>query len=167
MRIFKEEQRFTQPLIIVVLGMSFLVVMGLVLQEYFKENSTMKLSELLLVIGLYILFTVPIFFFKLYSRIDEKGIHYRLFPFHGKMRTIAWNEVRSAYVRKYDAISEYGGWGIKGFFRKHGKAVNVKGDIGIQLELKNSKKILIGTQKETEAKQVLENYSYKFSTEES
>lgn len=167
MRIFKEEQRFTQPLIFVVLITSFIVVIGIVVQEYMKDNSTMTLNELLLIIGLYIVFTAPIFFFKLFTRIDEKGIHYRLFPLHGKLRTISWNEIKSAYVRKYDAISEYGGWGIKGFFRKHGKAINVKGNIGIQLELKNSKKILIGTQKESEAKQVLENYSHKLSKEQS
>ncbi len=167
MRIFKEEQRFTQPLIFVILITSFIVVIGIVIQEYMKDNSTMTLNELLLIIGLYLVCTAPIFFFKLFTRIDEKGIHYRFLPLHGRLRTISWNEIKSAHVRKYDAISEYGGWGIKGFFRKHGKAINVKGNIGIQLELKNSKKILIGTQKESEAKQVLENYSHKLSIEQS
>ena len=38
------------------------------------------------------------------------------------------------------------------------KAINVSGDIGIQLELKNGKKLLIGTQKEAEAKSVLQTY---------
>jgi len=40
-------------------------------------------------------------------------------------------------------------------------AINVSGDIGIQIELKNNKKILIGTQKETEAKNVLNTYLKK------
>ena len=163
MRIFKEEQRFTQPLIFVILIMSSVVVIGLTTKEYMAENSTMKTVELVTVIGTYLAFTLPIFFFKLITRIDEKGIHYRFSPFHKKFRTIIWSEIKVAYTRKYDAVSEYGGWGIKGFFRKKGKAINVKGDIGIQLELKNSKPFLIGTQKENEVKSVLETYRHKLN----
>jgi hypothetical protein len=165
MRIFKEEQRFTQPLIIVILSMSALVTFGLVIHEYTKEDSTMKLVELVTVLGIFLGATLPIFFFKLITRIDEKGIHYRFFPFHRKQKSILWLEIQSAYVRKYDAISEYGGWGLKGFRRKNGQAINTKGNIGIQLELKNSKKLLIGTQKETEAKKVLEYYQHKLTHE--
>lgn len=166
MRIFKEEQRFTQPLILVIIIVSFLVVMGLTLMEYFAEGSSMKTVELVTVIGTYFACALPIFFFKLITRIDEKGIHYRFFPFHRKLKSIAWSEIQSVYVRKYDAISEYGGWGLKGFFRKRGRAINVKGDIGIQLELKNSKKFLVGTQHESEAKRVLETYVGKLTNKE-
>jgi len=162
MRIFKEEQRFTQPLIIVILTMSFIVVFGIVINEYVKENSTMRFVELVTVLGTYLVFTLPIFFFKLITRVDEKGIHYRFFPLQRKSKSVLWEEIQKAYVRKYDPISEYGGWGFKGGFRrKKGRAINTKGNIGIQLELKGSKKLLIGTQKETEAKKVLENYQYK------
>lgn len=166
MRIFKEEQRFNQPLIIVILTMSTLVTFGLVIHEYTKEDSSMKLVELVTVIGIFLSATLPIFFFKLITRIDEKGIHYRFFPFHRKQRSVLWSEIQNAYVRQYDAVSEYGGWGLKGGFRrKKGKAINTKGDIGIQLELKNSKKLLLGTQKETEAKKVLENYKHKLTND--
>ncbi|PWG05518.1 hypothetical protein DIS07_08650 [Polaribacter aquimarinus] len=88
-------------------------------------------------------------------------MHYQFFPFHFSFKTISWKEIKNAHVRNYDPIGEYGGWGLKGGFpfnKKKGKAINVKGDIGIQLELQNNKKILIGTQKEIEAKQVLKTY---------
>jgi hypothetical protein len=39
--------------------------------------------------------------------------------------------------------------------------MNVSGDIGIQLEFKNGQKLLIGTQKQAEAKSVLETYQNK------
>ena len=165
MRIFKEEQRFTQPLILVILIMSGLVVIGLTTKEYMAENSNMKTVEFITVLGGYFAFTLPIFFFKLITRIDEKGIHYRFFPFHRKFRTLFWPEIKTASVRKYDAISEYGGWGLKGFFGKRGRAINVKGDIGIQLYLTNAKAFLIGTQKENEAKSVLETYKHKLHSE--
>jgi hypothetical protein len=166
MRIFKEEQRFTQLWLIVLMVISVLVPVGLVLKEYLTENSTLRTVEMITILGSIFAFSLPIFFFKLKTRIDEKGIHYQFFPLNRKFKSILWNEIETAYVRKYDPISEYGGWGLKGgFFRKKGRAINVKGDIGIQLELKNSKKILIGTQKETEAKQVLTTYQHKLDHE--
>ncbi|PQJ76096.1 hypothetical protein BTO13_02445 [Polaribacter gangjinensis] len=88
-------------------------------------------------------------------------MHYQFFPFHFSDRKISWNEISKAYVRTYDPIGEFGGWGLKGgniFNKSKGKAINVSGDIGIQLELKNGKKLLIGTQKEAEAKSVLQTY---------
>jgi hypothetical protein len=51
-------------------------------------------------------------------------------------------------VITYDPILDYGGWGIK--YNRHGKAYNVSGNKGLQLYLKNGKRILIGTQKESE-----------------
>ena len=113
-----------------------------------------------------VLLTGAIFTFKLQTRIDEKGIHYQFFPFHLKTRTIYWSQIKEVYVRKYDAISEYGGWGVKGgaiWNKKKGKSINVKGNIGIQLTLKNSEKILIGTQKETAANSVLKTYQTKIN----
>lgn len=164
MRIFKEEQRFTQPMFIVILSMSTLVFLGILLKEYFTENSNMKTVELVTIIGIYFAIIIPLFFFKLITRIDEKGIHYRFFPFHRPFRIKTWSEIKSANIRKYDAISEYGGWGVKGGFRrKKGKALNVKGNIGIQLEFTDNKKLLIGTQKESEAKKVLETYVSKLN----
>ncbi len=167
MRIFKEEQRFTQTWLIVLMSVSILIPLILIIKEYTEESSTMSSTEFILIVGLMLLVSVPIFFFKLTTRIDEKGIHYRFFPFHRKMRTILWLEINSASVRKYDAISEYGGWGLKGGFkRKKGKAINVSGNIGIQLELSNTKKLLIGTKKETDVQKVLETYHHKISNYE-
>jgi hypothetical protein len=85
------------------------------------------------------------------------------------LKTILWHEISEAYVRKYDAISEYGGWGLKvgAFWRKSkGIAINVSGDTGIQLELKNGKKILIGTKLEDQAKQVISHYHFKIKDHE-
>ena len=45
-----------------------------------------------------------------------------------------------------------------------GQTQGESGDIGIKLELKNGQKLLIGTKKENEAKQVLVNYNTKIKT---
>lgn len=166
MRIFEEEQRFRQSWLIILLAVSIMIPIMLILKEYSGKNTNMSTLEFTLTLLVMFGVTIPIFFFTLRTRVDEKGIHYKFFPFHAKFRTVLWSEIKSASVRKYNPISEYGGWGLKGgFSRKKGKAVNVSGDIGIQLELTNGKRLLIGTQKENDAKSVLENYQYKIKNE--
>jgi hypothetical protein len=111
-----------------------------------------------------LLLSILIFSFKLKTRIDEKGIHYQFFPFHFSLKTITWSEINAAKIRTYYPISEYGGWGLRGGFflnKSKGNAINISGNIGIQLALKNGNKLLIGTQKKGEVKRVLENYQNK------
>jgi hypothetical protein len=50
---------------------------------------------------------------------------------------------------------EYGGWGYRVGGKKSGIAFNVSGNMGVQIELKNGKKILLGTRKPKEAEEAL------------
>lgn len=162
MKVFKEEQRFTQLWLIVLMAVSLVVPLAIITQEYLKETTSLTTNQFVLtVIGL-LASGGFIFSFKLTTRIDETGIYYQFFPFHLKLKQISWSEITKAYVRIYDPIGDYGGWGLKGGWSKaRGKAINVSGDIGIQLELANGKKLLIGTQKKMEAERVLETYKTK------
>lgn len=164
MKIFKEEQRFTQTWILVLLLVSGTIPIIIVFSAYLQDDSGVTLSEVIATISITLLVSILIFLFKLNTRIDAEGIHYQFFPFHLKLKTITWGEISKAYIRKYDAISEYGGWGLKGGFfwkKSKGTAINVSGDMGIQLELNNGKKILLGTNQEEKARQVLTTYSAK------
>ncbi|MDX6746871.1 hypothetical protein SHK09_08705 [Polaribacter sp. PL03] len=164
MKVFKEEQRFTQTWLIVLLAISIIVPITVITTEYLEENSNMTTNEFVLTLSGILVTISFIFFFKLKTRIDEKGIHYQFLPFHFKYRTITWPEIKTAVVRKYDPIGEYGGWGIKGgslWNKEKGKCVNISGDIGIQLQLKNGKKLLIGTQMKEAAVNVLKTYQNK------
>lgn len=166
MKVFKEEQRFTQSWLIILMTISIILPITLIIKEYMKESSTMSSTEFILTLFGITLSITFIFFFKLTTRIDEIGIHYQFFPFHLSMRKITWTEINKIHVRKYEPISEYGGWGLKGGFlwnKGKGTAINISGNIGIQIELKNNKKLLIGTKKEQEAKRVLENYQHKIN----
>ncbi len=161
MRIFKEEQRFTQTWLFVLLAITAGIPILVMLNEYINHPDTFNTSEGIVTILIILATLGLIFIFKLTTRIDENGIHYKFFPIHWKFKTITWTNINKAYVKNYDAISDYGGWGYKGgvFWKKSkGSAINVSGDIGIQLELKNGKKLLIGTQKKLEASEVLKTY---------
>lgn len=169
MKIFIEEQRFTQTWLMVILAVSLIVPIGIITQQYLKENTEMTTNTYILTMMGIVISVGLIFFFKLTTRIDEKGIHYKFFPFHLKFRSIHWKDINTASVRNYDPIGEYGGWGLKGgaFWNSgKGKCINVSGDVGIQLELTNGKKLLIGTQKKFDAKKVLETYTNKNNTNE-
>lgn len=163
MKVFKEEQRFTQLWLIIILIFSSIVPISVLISEYKKNENSSSVALFLMILVVIILPLIIIFLFKLTTKIDDQGIFYQFIPFHFSSKKISWNEISKAYVRTYDPIGEYGGWGFKGgfFWSKKGKAINVSGDIGIQLELKNGKKLLIGTQKESEAKSVLETYQNK------
>lgn len=167
MRVFNEQQRFTQLWMLVLMGVSVVVPVGLIIKEYTSQKATMSTNEFIITITSILFVSSLIFFFKLITRIDEYGIHYRFFPFHRNLKTISWSQISKAYIRTYEPIGDYGGWGIKGgWSQKKGKAINVSGNVGIQLELTNGKKLLIGTNKEIEAKKVIETYQIKLNTHE-
>jgi len=77
--------------------------------------------------------------------IDDEGIHYKMFPFHFKWQTIAWQEIHNLEIRTYRPLKEFGGWGLR--FGQSGKAYTISGKTGLQLQLKNGRKVLFGTQK--------------------
>jgi len=166
MKVFNEEQRFTQTWLVVLLVVSITAPIILTIKGYIKENTLMTTNEFVLKLGLILVAASAIFFFKLKTRIDEIGIHYHFFPLYFSMKLISWNEISKVGIRTYYPISEFGGWGLRGgfFFNKgKGRAINVSGNIGIQLVLKNGEKLLIGTQKKNEAIRALETYKNKVS----
>lgn len=146
--VYKEIQKFTQiwiwAIIAIVIG---IWAWGFIQQLIFglpwgsKPASNMMLLIFSIIpIAILVLFITM----RLETEITNEGIFFQYFPFHMKKRFIDWNDIAKAYVREYKPIREYGGWGLKGGL-KSGLAFNVSGKIGLQLELKNGKRILIGT----------------------
>ena len=85
---------------------------------------------------------------KLETEVRSDGLYVRFFPFHIRYKEFTAEDLTECCTRTYRPILEYGGWGIK--FGKKGKAYNVKGNKGVQLILKNQKRLLIGSQKPDE-----------------
>jgi hypothetical protein len=162
MRVFLEEQRFTQTWLIVLMTISTIVPILILTGTYLDDPEQLSLEDLVLFIVAMLLVFGLVFLFKLTTRIDKEGIHYKFYPIHLSYKLIKWDEIDKAYIRTYEALSEYGGWGLKGgalWSSSKGKAINISGNIGIQLELKTGKKLLIGTQKKEEATQIIRTYT--------
>jgi len=85
---------------------------------------------------------------KLVTEVRSDGIYVRFVPFHRSFHRIAFSELKRYEVRTYRPIIEYGGWGIR--YSCSGKAYNVSGRHGLQLELLNGKRLLIGSQQPEE-----------------
>jgi len=147
---FEENQKFKQWWIwmILVLLNGFWIT-GLLVQVVFNEEfGTNPVSNewLLIISGTTVIFTGLFFSLRLETKISSKGIYVRLFPFHISFKHFLWETIKKCYVRKYKPMMEYGGWGIRFSFSGKGKAYNVSGNTGLQLELQNGKKLLIGTE---------------------
>ncbi len=162
MRVFNETQRFDQWwLKLIFLGLIFFV--GYSIYQWFFSIEAVgnvgpndSYGQLIVIVSIFPIL-ILFYFLKLKTEIDERGIQYQFLPFHFSTKKIAWTAIQNCYVRTYNPIMEYGGWGYRTSFGK-GSAFNVKGNKGIQVELKSGKKILFGTQKEDEAKQIIQRY---------
>ncbi|WP_018616763.1 hypothetical protein [Segetibacter koreensis] len=157
--LFTERQKFRQWWV----WLTLLGVNGLFIFAVFKQviggqqfgEKPMGNTQLLFTAGVIILLTIWLFNLRLETQIKKTGIYVRFFPFHLSFRHYPWYNISRSFVRKYNPIAEYGGWGIRlGLFGK-GKAFNVSGNKGLQLEFRNNKKLLIGTNKPGELAEAL------------
>lgn len=158
---FKEVQYFRQWWVwVIMIGINIAYLWGVYQQlignSSFGGDEPLKVKEL--VFSLVILESVTVLFYFLHLRttITNEGVYIRFFPFHFREKFYPWETIKSAQVRNYSPISEYGGWGIRGFGKN--RAYNITGKVGLQLELTSGKRILIGTQLGNEINECLKSF---------
>ena len=164
---FTEEQRFNKkvilPLIVLITALTVVllcwgIIQQLILGKPFGDHPVSDTSLVITTIFIFIFILVMDWLFlniKLVTEINSNTISYRFYPFILRDRFIYWEDIENAYIRQYKPLKEYGGWGIRFGFGGKGRAFNVSGNFGLQLELKNGKKLLIGTQKPQELEALL------------
>ncbi len=149
--LFTEKQKFNQWwLWFLLIGIN-----GFMAFAYFWQvagnpplgKSTTTDEDLLFSLCITLLVALFLRVFRLETQLKSDGVYVRFFPFRISFKRYSWEEMAKCYIRQYNPISEYGGWGIRfGFFGK-GRALNVSGNMGLQLEFTDGKKLLIGTNK--------------------
>lgn len=77
----------------------------------------------------------------LITEVRQDAVHVWLWPLF--WRTIRYDDIVEAEARKYRPLAEYGGWGMR--WGIGGQCWNVSGDVGVQLVLRNGKRVLIGS----------------------
>jgi hypothetical protein len=154
--LFREKQRLN--IFSLALSLSLFVLLLIYLYKQFNNEVSLSnnlvnnvgLTSLLVLVGILVLVSV---FATQETIITDKGISLTFFPVLWSKRSIQWEDVENVYVREYNPLQEFGGWSI---FRVNGpvqrglgnnRAINVKGNKGLQLIMKDGSKLLIGTQK--------------------
>ena len=154
---FTETQRFTQiwlwVLVILVAAVGWWAfIVQIILGHDFGTNPApdVMLWVIFVLFGL----GLPIFFrlLKLVTELHTDHIRLRYFPIY--RRRIPYTDIRSVAASQYRPIVEYGGWGIR-WSPVNGMAYNVSGNMGVQLELTNGKKLLIGSQRADELERAI------------
>ena len=144
--------------------MIFLILLAifvytLVMQEFLNKpvgDEPASATVMWLNGGLLVLVFLLIKNMLLKVEIKDDGIYYKYSPIHRKWRVILYSEIKSAYIRKYKALSEYGGYGIRLGVNGKGRALNVRGDMGLQIKFNNKKtNLLLGTQKPEKLREAL------------
>ena len=147
--VFHEVQRFRQRWLWLVIIIGPLVSWystyhQFVLGEHWARQAPdgVQLALWLLVgIGLPLLFYCA----RLVTEVRTDGVYVRFFPFHFSFLRFPFSSIKHYEARTYSPIGEFGGWGIR--YSWNGKAYNVSGNQGLQLELENGKRVLIGSQR--------------------
>jgi len=151
--LFSEVQHFTQWWVwLLVLGVAGLNWWGFVeqilLHRPFGNNPApnwmVLLFSALFGIGLPWLMAAC----KLRTAVTAQGVVVQFVPFHLRPRLIPLDGIREFAARRYSALLEYGGWGIK--YGRGGEALNVSGNEGVQFVFVNGKRLLIGSRRATE-----------------
>jgi hypothetical protein len=149
---FEEEQSFRQTWVWALLGVTLLLLLvplGFVLGGAPVKPGSDCLSGVIgLAGGIAVVIGVAwlMYAMKLTVRLDDAGLHVRFIPL--VKRDIPLDEIARWEARTYRPILEYGGWGIRCGWK--GMAYNVSGNRGVQLQLANGKRLLIGSQRPEE-----------------
>ncbi|MCB9282970.1 MAG: hypothetical protein H6563_02765 [Lewinellaceae bacterium] len=159
--LFQEKQFFRQwylwiPMVATALLFSWGMFQQLVLGKPWGDH---PMSDLGLVLGsLFVYATIGFLgIVHLNTEITQEEVRIVFFPL--SRRTIRWDEIAAAHVRKYNPMLEFGGWGLR--FGKDGPAYNVSGRLGLELELHDGRKLLIGTNKPEELEAVVKKVTGK------
>jgi hypothetical protein len=156
---FSERQKFNQwwiwLILLIVNSVSlFTISKQMISPRTFGETSMSK-AQFILVEVTVVLVSILILCIRLDTQIGTDGISVKFFPFHLSFRHYAWKDISRSFVREYNPIGDFGGWGLRISIFGKGKAFTVSGNKGLQLQFSDDKNLLIGTSKPNELMETL------------
>ena len=157
---FTEHQKFNQPWLWILIGGVTIFMVYIIFKQLVEgiPVGNNPAPDVVLVITLLLMGGILALFasLKLTTEIGQEGVAYRYSPIHRNIHVIPWSDIAAAEVVTYKPIGDYLGWGIRWGRPGKGRAYTVRGNKGLQLELINGKRILIGTQQAEELREALE-----------
>ena len=157
--LFSEKQKFRQFFLWLILFGFFSFFITIIYIEVIAggQFGTKPMPNIWLFFGLGISIVISVIFVvvRLETIIKQDGIYVRFFPIQREYKKYEWSQINKLYIRKYSAIKEYGGWGLRVGRIGIGNALNVSGNQGLQIETTDNSKMLICTHKPEELLEVL------------
>ncbi|WP_020569443.1 hypothetical protein [Neolewinella persica] len=148
---YKESQKFNQWWLWLI---NLVVFAGVSVAGWSSWSNGGGIVEALIGPGVMALVMILLATLELRTVITEDGIEVKFWPF-GRQR-IFKSEIKRAEVRKYMPIREFGGWGYR--IGPGGKAYNMQGNHGLQLEFMDGERLMIGTQRPEELETFIKGY---------
>ncbi len=148
--LFKEQQKFRQWWLWALL-LPLLAITGL--SSFFALKASVNNWPVLFLLLPLFCFTLAFYWLRLDTEIRDDGIYVRFFPMQKQFRSYRWSDIDQLFIRHYQPLKEYGGWGIRGLDKN--RALNVSGTHGLQLVLWDGKRLLIGTQQPEHLKGII------------
>ncbi len=155
---FSETQRFTQRWIAVLVSLMALGIWAMALSRFVfhrpqgagtVDDALLAFTWVLVGMGVPLLFLTM----ELVVEVRRDGLYVRFAPFHRRPRVFLWQDIAEFRARRYRPIREFGGWGIR--WGRSGRAYNVRGDRGLQLVLRDGRRLLIGSQRAEELEEAM------------
>lgn len=139
---YTQKQRFNPTWIIASLLFSLAIVVG----TAYRQGDLLSVP-VIAVTGFMLLLHGALLASRLHLIVNEEGIRYRFFPFHLKPYRIYWYEVKEAKLNSFNALSEFGGWGIRYNFFWGTKAFIARSGTGLFLSLEDGRKRMFSISK--------------------
>lgn len=157
----KEVQRFRSWVLFILMALLLIPLVLIAVLSIFSagNSSPIDFGPVLILSVITLPLVVLLLTMRLETELSQQGVSYRYAPFHGRKREIAWEQVSEVYIRTYNSLAEFGGWGIRfGGFNMKNLLLNVSGKTGLQLVLRDGRRILIGTRRAEEMRQLLRTF---------
>jgi hypothetical protein len=133
---FREEQRFRQPWLMILMAASTLVVVW----AGQSTGSRWVFLAAAMPLGIW----AWLLSMTLITEVRPEGLYVR-FKLLWPERIIPYNQIVKAEAKTYRPIRDYGGWGVRGVAPV--KAFNVSGNRGVLLSLTDGQSLMIGSQR--------------------
>jgi hypothetical protein len=156
---FREEQSFRQPWVWACVLLPMVFIGGGLLWQILTGrpwgNHPLPTSALVAIEAVLAVIAVWVYQMRLVTEVRARGLVVH-FQWLWRRRLIPFTEIASYRAVKYNPIADYGGWGIRYSMTDAGKAYNVSGDRGVQLEFMNGGRLLVGSQQPEELTSALD-----------
>ena len=144
--LFHEEQKFRQPRLRILtaippVGMSLLAIWQVGLGHVWGKQPMSNASVIGWAIFLWLIY-LRLMTVKLVTEVSPDAVHVAM---RGLWRSnrIPAREVRSVHVVTFDAVKDWGGYGIRA--NQRGRAYIAGGNQGVRLELSGGRSVLVGS----------------------